>query len=118
MLILFFTIIFIAELIVLEKIISSISKFQKQIVDCNSQVKECRTKIKSSIGIFRTFTQNILSKLNCFVTFVVEKRINCSENIQKNILIKLLAFILRLRMKRIWTVINIFFSIRKFLKAL
>jgi hypothetical protein len=118
MLILFFTIVFIAELIVLEKAVSSILKLKKQVCDLNTQVIAFRPQIKTGIKDVRVALAKILSKLNCFVTFVVEKRIDCGENIKRTLATKVLAFILKIPVKRIWAIVNTILTIRKFLKRL
>jgi hypothetical protein len=117
MLILFFTIVFIAELIILEKVISQILKFKKSISNLNIQIEEFKPQIKSDMKNLRLSITKILNSLNCFVSFVANKRINCSENIKKNLIVKILAFILRIPFKRIWTVVNTVLTIRKLLKS-
>jgi hypothetical protein len=116
MLILFFTIVFIAELIILEKIISQILKFKKHIYNLNHQIDEFKPQIKSNIKNLRICIAKVLNILNCFVSFVINKRTNCSENIKKNLIVKILAFILKIPFKRIWTIINTILAIRKIIK--
>jgi hypothetical protein len=113
MLYIFFTIVFIAELIVLEKIISSLRKLNNAVCDINSKILEFQPKIKDDIKALRITISGVLGKLDCFVTFVAKKRTDCGKQISKNLLLKILGFILRIPAKRILTVLDIVLMIRK-----
>lgn len=116
MLVLFFTIIFIAELIVAGWIVSHIISFNKTICETNQKVLELQPQIITEIRKARITLCKLLKDLDCFVTFVAEKQDNCKLALKQNLLSSVAAFILKIPMKKIITVINVITAIKKFIK--
>jgi hypothetical protein len=116
MLYLFFTIVFIAELIILERIISGIVRFDKKVCNMNCKVLTFQSKIKDDIKLLRSVINAVLDKLDCFVTFLATKRTDCGKQIKKSLLMTVLGFILRIPTKKIMTIVDILFMVRRLWK--
>jgi hypothetical protein len=113
MLYLFFTIVFIAELVVLEKIVSLILKLKGNVHEMNCKIVDFKPKMKDYIKNFRSVVGVIFGKLDCFVTFVAQRRTDCSKRIKKGLLMTVLGFILRIPTKQVLTIVDILMMVRK-----
>lgn len=117
MLTLFFTIIFLAEIIVAGWIISWLIKFDKKICQTNQKVLDFQPKLKTQIKNITCNLELASSCLDYFVTFIAEKKDNCVNSLKKNIIITILFMILKIPFKQIATTVNILFLIKKLLRV-
>jgi len=116
MLVLFFTIIFIAELIVTTWLISLIINLDKTVCELNQKVLTIQPEIKDNIQITKNIISQILSGLDCFTKFISTKREDCKNALKQNLLSTIAGFILRIPVKKIIALINIVLTIKKFIK--
>lgn len=113
MLTLFFTIIFLAELIVANWIIFNIIKLDKHVKEINIQITEYQPILRRSIQKVNGKLTKSLNSLNCFVTFIADKKQECKELCSKNILSSLLCIILKLPFKQILSALEVILAIKK-----
>lgn len=115
MLVLFFTIIFIAELIITSWVISQLIKADKAVCEANVKVTKYRPYIKKQIQIIKTANNIIYSSIDYFNLYVEDKKTKIQNIINKDILTTILVTISKIPYKKIWTIINIVTSINKLL---
>lgn len=116
MLTLFFTIIFIAELIVAGWIISGLLKLDRMVCQTNEQVTTQRTELMSKLDCAKTCINKTLNALNSFVTFINEKKCECKEAFETNIVTSILCLILKLPFKQILSALEVVLTIKKILR--
>ncbi|MCM1339113.1 MAG: hypothetical protein NC191_05535 [Muribaculaceae bacterium] len=116
MLVLFFTIIFIAELIIAGWLIGHITAFDKKICALNNQVVKIQPQIKSEFAKIREPITKALAALDKFVEFMADQGVNCKEQLKKCILSKILTAILKIPFKQISAILDIALTIKKLLK--
>ena len=116
MLVLFFTIIFLAELIIASWVISKINNARKLISEYNQQVVELQPVITLGITKARTNITKTLTTLNAFVNFLTEKKGQCSCIVGKNIFSTFLSVITKLPYKQILSFLEVLIAIKKFLR--
>ncbi len=116
MLVIFFTIVFLAELIIASWIIGKINNARKLVAEYNQQVTNLQPVIKSGIISTRENITKTLNSLNSFVRFLAEKKCQCTGLIERNILSTFLAFITKLPYKQILSILEILLTLKKFLK--
>ena len=116
MLVLFFTIIFIAEIIIATWLISHIKAFDQNICTLNEKVLGFQPQIKSCFTKIRAEVAKVLLALDKFVEFMASQGINCKEQLKKCILSKILMAILKIPVKEIATILDIVMFIKKLLK--
>lgn len=116
MLTLFFTIIFLAELIVANWIISKIVKFDNKVKETNIQILEIQPILRKYIRSTHYKLTKALNSLNCFVTFVADKKHQCKELCSKNIITSIVCLIVRLPYKQIFSALEVILTIKKILR--
>lgn len=116
MLTLFFTISFIAEIIVANWIISKILKVDAQVKEMNAQVLAFQPILKESIQNTHGKLTKSLDNLNCFVQFIADKKHECKELCSKNIITSLVCLILKLPYKQIFSALEVILAVKKILK--
>ena len=115
MLSLFFTIIFIAEVIIALQLICLIRKADKVIVALNSQVSEYSPKIKNAILDVRIIINKALLGVYNLAEIIDRQKNKAKKSIIKNILTTLLFFMLSSNGKQIFTTIDLIFTALEFL---
>ncbi|MBQ8460150.1 hypothetical protein IJ541_08635 [bacterium] len=100
MLELFFTIVFIAELIIAGWLISHLRKWDKKVCDLNLKVLEVKPKICKILTKFKNSVEYITKGYNKAVTFVANQKSNILNAIIKNIVVLLLIFLLKIPGKK------------------
>ena len=116
MLTLFFTIIFLAELIVAGWIISWIIKFDKAVCQTNSQVTLQRKELISKMNDAKMSINKTLTALNNFVTFINDKKCECKNAFETNIITSILCLILKLPFKQILSALEVILTVKKLLQ--
>ncbi len=113
MLTLFFTIIFIAELIVAGWIISGIIKLDKIVLSKNQEVLNFQPILKDQLQKTKSIIDIAGLSLDYFVTFIAEQKENCVILIKKNIIASILFLILKIPGKQIFTIVDLIFAVKK-----
>ncbi len=116
MLVLFFTIIFIAELIIAGWIIGGIASIDKNVCALNQEVIDFQPQIKSSLKSLQTAANKVFTVFDCFTDFVTQKKDYCKETFKKNLTTQIILSVLKIYAKRLVTFIEIAFAIKKLLK--
>ena len=116
MLVLFFTIIFIAELIIAGWLVSGITSLNKKVCATNQEVIEFQPQIKTCLKNAKEEIKKVSRSLECFTDFVAKKQTDCKESFKKNLPSKIILSILKIPAKRLITIIELVLAIKKFLK--
>lgn len=116
MLTIFFTIIFIAELIIAFWVISLIQKCNRLVCEVNKKVINCRPAIKSKICDIRISINSALLAMNNFSEFVNKKKDDLNEILSKNLFTTVLLMVLNPAGKKIFALIDLFLSVKKFVQ--
>lgn len=116
MLTIFFTIIFIAELIIAFWVISLIQKCNRLVCEANKKVTNCRVVIKRKICDIRISINSALLAMNNFSEFVNKKKDDLNDILSKNLFTTVLLMILNPGGKKIFALINFFLSVKKFIQ--
>lgn len=117
MLVVFFTIVFIAEIIVTCWFVSKIKKLRNKVAGINLAVNQISPEIISGITQTRAVAETISTKLGITVNFVEEKKCDCVDALKKGLLTTLMFNITKLPGKKIFTMIDLFLTIRKIVKS-
>ncbi len=117
MLTLFFTIIFLAELIVASWIISKIKKANAVVCDYNKKLTEFQPMLKDNLQKIHEIINNIHSKLNCLTSSVSNRVENCKNLFKSKALTDLAMWVLNIPYKKILTIVEIILTIRKLTKV-
>lgn len=116
MLTLFFTITFLAELIVAHWIISKITRFNKRINTVNEQMLKYQPILRRNIQKIHNKLTKSLDSLNCFVKFIADKKHECKELCSKNIITSIVCLIAKLPYKQIFSALEVILAIKKILR--
>ena len=117
MLILFFTIVFIAELIVVGKIVSILKQTSNTIKEINNQVIEIKPIILNNLGTTKKGVSTVTKSVGNISSFVEGKKKDAFKFVVKGIVaIVVLLFLRKLPHKKVLTVIDILFAINNLLK--
>lgn len=116
MMTLFFTIIFIAELIITFWIISGITTGIKWAKALNQNILEYRMVIINDLIEIKDKLKTANSNIGTFSGMVEKKRTDIVQIFSKDIITKLCFFLLNTNIKSVLTFIDIILSVRKFLK--
>ncbi len=116
MLTLFFTVIFLAELIVTSWIISKIRKADDAILAYNKIITEYNPQLKNDLQKIKETVITLHSKLECFTTSVTNKAENCKKLIKNKYLTEFVMWLMKIPYKKIITVLEIILTIRKMIK--
>ncbi|MBD5402111.1 hypothetical protein HDR58_04855 [bacterium] len=116
MLILFFTIIFIAELIIVSWIISKLNKFNTVICKTNEEITAIRPVIKDEIEKVRTDIYAVNKKMGEFSNFLDVRKNDYLNMFKPQIWSTIGKLILNADWKKFLIIIDIFLGIKKFLR--
>lgn len=116
MLVLFFTVIFLAELIVAGWIISKINDARAFVGEINQQVLEFQPTVKTNIDKAHELLSKTLDTLNLFTKFLSEKRGVLGSLVNRNIFSTVIAVALKLPFKDILALLEVAIKLRKLLK--
>ena len=114
MLVLFFTIIFIAELIITSWVVAQLIKADKIVCNINANITKNRDYIKNKLQITKKTINIIHSSIEYFNLYVEDKKSKFQNIIdKKDLLVTLFISLSQIPYKKIWTIINIIASINK-----
>lgn len=116
MLVLFFTVIFLAELIVAGWVISKINKARIFVGEINQQILEIQPMIKTNLSRAHEVLSKALESLNSFTKFLAEKRGALGTLVNRNIFSTAIAVALKLPLKEILSLLEVVIKLRKLLK--
>ena len=116
MLVVFFTIVFIAEIIVTVWIISAIKKLDTKVLKANLAINQISPEIISAVSLMRASVEIISTKFGATVDFIEEKKCSCFTTLQKGILTTLLFHFTKIPGKKLFTIIDTLLTIRKIVK--
>jgi len=118
MLILFFTIIFLAELIVAGWIISKIRLADNMVCTFNTQLTGVQPRLKENLIKTKEAVTILHAKFDCIIKSISDKKNHCENLIKNKALVHLGLWFVKLPYKRLISIIEMFFTIGKFLKNL
>ena len=116
MLILFFTIIFLAELIIASWIITQITKARRFVCEVNQQVTDIQPLIKENIDIAHEKLSKTLASLEAFMKFLAEKQGELGTLMNRNIFSTAVAVVLKLPFKEILSLLEVIIKVKRILK--
>lgn len=116
MLTIFFTIIFIAELIIAGWIISILQKTDKYVCEINEKVVNIQPVLKKQINQFQIVINTILLGIDSFAVFLTKKKDECVNVCSKNIITTVVYLFLNTGAKRIFVFVDLLISLVKFIK--
>lgn len=115
MLVLFFTIIFIAELIIAGQIIALIQKARRNVCQINQTVTDMKPEIERNICDVRIAINTILLRITGVHGFVDKRKEDYKKIFSANFLTKLASFILANDWKKIFLALDIILTLKKFI---
>lgn len=116
MLVLFFTIIFLAELIITGWIISQINKARAFVGEINQEVLNIQPLLKENIEKAHKMLSELLDSLNSFTKFLSEKQGELGALVNRNIFSTVVAVVLKLPFKEILSLLEVVIKIKRILK--
>lgn len=117
MLILFFTIVFIAELIVAGKIISVLNNVRASVNDVNNQVTEAKPVISDGMRVAKNGVSTVTKGLGNLSSYISGKKKEALKIAVKGLVaLVLLLFLRKLPHKKVLTAVDILFAIGNILK--
>lgn len=117
MLTIFFTIIFIAELIITIWVVTYIRKLDMKVTQINQNVIDFQPVLKDSVCKFKIAVNTVLFGVDYFAEFVAEKKEQCVNALSHNLIVMVLFLILNTGGKRILALIDLFMAFNKFIKT-
>lgn len=117
MLHLFFTITFIAEIIVTVWVVSKLKKWDRAVLEMNNQVLDYQPVLLDKLTKIKTNVNKSMVALKSLVTFIGETKGECKKLFSKNFLSALGCLILKIPFKQILTILDVIFMLKKFLKV-
>lgn len=117
MLTIFFTIIFIAELIIACWVISVIQKLDRKVCEMNQKVLDFQPVLKERICKFQIAVNTVLLGIDYFAQFITKKKDECLNYLSKNIITAILFLVLNTSGKKVLTFVDLFFSFKKFMQT-
>lgn len=118
MLTLFFTIIFIAEVIIALQVIKLINKADCAVIALNSQIETLTPQIKTTVIDIRIVVNKALLKVYDFGEILKKQKNKAKKSIIKNILTTILFLMLSSNGKQILTTIDLVFTAIEFAQKL
>ena len=117
MLILFFTIVFIAELIVAGKVISILKQASSSLNEINVQIDEAKSAITKGVVAAKNGVATVTKGVSGFSAFLAGKQKEVFKYLVKGIIaIVLLVFLRKLPHKKVLSVVDVLFAIGNLLK--
>lgn len=116
MMTIFFTIIFIAELIITFWIISQIIKCLKWTKETNQIIIENQAAIKNSLTQLNEQIKTVHTNIDSFSGMLEKKKEDFVQVFSKDIITNLGFFLLNTNVKSVLTFIDIILSVRKFIR--
>ena len=118
MLTIFFVIVFIAELIVAEKVISTLKKTSAAVCEINDQVSEIKPVVASSMRSVSSGVNSAAKGVGAFTKFLEKKRKFAIVSLTKAVLgIVIFLAIKKFPHKKMLSVVDVFFALGKLIKA-
>lgn len=117
MLILFFTTIFVSELIITFWIISIIRKFNKMTCEMNEKVLQIQPILPEKICLEKEMLKNIRLKTDKYGAYINEKKESYKQLITPQIITVIAAFLIKNDWKKFFMAIDIFLSIKRLLRG-
>lgn len=117
MLHLFFTITFVAEIIVGFWVVSKLKQWDKAVLEKNNQVIACQPVLKETLTEVKANVNKSMLALTSLVTFIGETKGECKKLFSKNFLSALGCLILKIPFKQIMTVLDVILTVKKFLRV-
>jgi len=117
MLHLFFTITFIAEIIVCFWIVSKLKKLDRAVLEMNSQVLDYQPELKSMLANVKANVNKSMVSLKSLVSFIGETKGECKKLFSKNFLSAMGCLILKIPFSQILSVLDVIFTLKKILKV-
>lgn len=117
MITIFFTIVFIAELIITGWLISIILKADRMVCEANEKVLNLQPAIKEQIQGFKIAVNTVLLGVDFFASFLEKKKEECLNICSKNLITTILFFVLNNAGRKVLGFIDLFLALRKFLKS-
>ena len=117
MLHLFFTITFVAEVIVCCWIVSKLKKLDEIVLEKNAQVLEYQPVLKSALTEVKANVNKSMLTLTSLVTFIGETKGECKKLFSKNFLSALGCLILKIPFKQIMSALDVILMVKRILKV-
>lgn len=114
---LFFTIIFIAEVIIAIWLILFIHKLNKKICRANNSILELQPILKDKVCKLKITINTVYLGIDYFAEFITRKKEQCSTALSNNIVVLILFLLLNTSGKRILAFIDLFMAFKKFIKT-
>lgn len=115
MLVLFFTIIFIAELIIAVQVITLIQKARQNVCQINQTVTDMKPEIERNICDVRIAINTILLRITGVHGFIDKRKEDYKKIFSANFLTKIASFILSNDWKKILMAIDVILTIKRFI---
>ena len=117
MLILFFSIVFIAELIITIELIRFIRKFDNTVIEFNERLTSVKPGIIKSLKAVRVAVSKMLFEVTKFQLKFEKQKEKFKNNILKNIITVLLFVVLHKNGKQALALVDLAFSIKGFIES-
>ncbi len=117
MLQLFFTISFVAEIIVGFWIVSKLRKWDNAVLEMNKQVLDFQPELKASLTKVKAGVNKSMLALRSLVSVIGNAKGECKKLFSKNFLSALGCLILRIPFKQVLNILDVIFALKKLLKA-
>lgn len=116
MLTIFFTIIFISELVITVWIISLIRKFNKEICITNQKVLDIKPELETQLQQVKLAVNTVLQKINSTSEGILEKEHTITNFLANEFVIGTLFFLLKSNGKGLLAIISLLSPLKKLLK--
>lgn len=116
MLTIFFTIIFIAEIIITIYLIMLIRKINKKVCKANKQILALRLQIEEQLYKLELSINQIHLHLTHFNNFIDTKKEQCTSFLSNNAIIGILFLFLNTSGKKFLALVDLFVAFNKFIK--
>lgn len=117
MLILFFTIVFIAELIVTAKVVSILKQTSCSINEITEQLVQTKPTITEGLSTAKKGVSSVTKSVGSISTFIEGKKKDAFKIVVKGILaLALLIFLRKLPHKKVMTTVDVLFALSNLLK--
>ena len=113
----FFTISFIAEIIVCCWLVSKLKKWDRAVLEMNKQVLEFQPELKKSLTVVKTNVNKAMVALKVVVSFIGTTKGECKKLFSKNFISALGCLILKIPFKQILGILDVIFAFKKLLKV-
>lgn len=115
MLVLFFTIIFIAELIIAGQIIALIQKARQNVCQINKTVTDIKPELERNICDIRIAINTVLLRITGVHGFIDKRKEDYKKIFSTNFLTKAACFVLANDWKKIFLALDVILTLKKFI---